>query len=220
MKIGDNVRLRADGRYEARYKKGRDANGKIIYGYCYGRTEEEAIEKRNYQLDKKSSKKAMNLLIFGAGIHGLEVAEIARSLRIFNKINFLDDDSDKENQVLGKWNEYRNFIDEYPIAIVAVGGEEIRKSWTVKIQMAGFIIPTLIHPSVYISQGVPIGEGSVICAQATIAAGSSIGKGCIVSSGARIPIKTNVPDWCYFDHDKIKHYSGNYDYLEGDKESV
>ena len=29
MKIGKNIRLCTDGRYEARYKKGRDENGKI-----------------------------------------------------------------------------------------------------------------------------------------------------------------------------------------------
>lgn len=214
MKNGDNVRLRSDGRYEARYKKGRDESGKLIYGYCYGRTEEEAIEKRDYQLDKKSLNKKMNLLILGAGIHGLEVKEIAKELRVFSKIDFLDDDFRKKEQVIGEWKDYRLFLEEYPVAIVAVGGEQIRKEWTKKIQMTGFIIPTLIHPSAYISDGVHIGEGSVVCAQATIATGSSIGKGCIVSSGARIPIKTKVPDWCYFDYDKIKHYSGNYDYLK------
>lgn len=220
LKIGENIRLRADGRYEARYKKGRDENGKIIYGYCYGRTEEEAIEKRNFQLDKRSLKREMNLLILGAGIHGIEVAEIAKSLRIFNKIDFLDDGHSKGKQVLGKWCDYRKYLDEYPIAIVAVGGEKIRKSWTIKIQMAGFIVPTLIHPSAYISAGVPVGEGLVICAQPTIAAGAVIGRGCIVSSGARVPIKSIVPDWCYFDYDRVKHYSGNYDYLKVREENV
>ena len=45
-----------------------------------------------------------------------------------------------------------------------------------------------------------------------------MGKGCIVSSCTRVPIKINVHDWCYFDYDRIKHYSGNYDYLkEGGK---
>lgn len=41
----DNVHLRKDGRYEARYVKGRDAQGKIIYGFCYAGTYEEAKEK-------------------------------------------------------------------------------------------------------------------------------------------------------------------------------
>lgn len=41
----ENIHLRKDGRYEARYAKGRDASGKLIYGFCYGRTMEEAREK-------------------------------------------------------------------------------------------------------------------------------------------------------------------------------
>ena len=31
---GVNIRKRKDGRYEARYPKGRDAAGKLLYGYC------------------------------------------------------------------------------------------------------------------------------------------------------------------------------------------
>ena len=41
----ENVFLRKDGRFEARYRKGRDNNGKLIYGFCYGKTYEEAQEK-------------------------------------------------------------------------------------------------------------------------------------------------------------------------------
>ena len=45
MAKGENIFLRKDGRFEARYAKGRDGNGKLIYGFCYGRTYEEAREK-------------------------------------------------------------------------------------------------------------------------------------------------------------------------------
>lgn len=45
MKKGENIFLRKDGRYEARYKKGRDEKGKLIYGFCYGKTYEEAQKK-------------------------------------------------------------------------------------------------------------------------------------------------------------------------------
>ena len=42
MARGENVFRRKDGRYEARYIKGRRADGKPLYGFCYGRTYEEA----------------------------------------------------------------------------------------------------------------------------------------------------------------------------------
>ena len=101
MRTGDNIRLRSDGRYEARYIKDRAASGKINYGYCYGKTYEEAQEKREYQLQRMSKPKELNLLILGAGSHGLDVLGIAKSLRVFSKINFLGDDPAKDN-VIGK----------------------------------------------------------------------------------------------------------------------
>lgn len=42
---GKNIYLRKDGRWEARYPKGRE-NGRIKYGYVFGRTYEEAEAKR------------------------------------------------------------------------------------------------------------------------------------------------------------------------------
>ena len=44
-KRGNNIYKRKDGRWEARYTKGYLPNGKIHYGYCYGKTYREAKEK-------------------------------------------------------------------------------------------------------------------------------------------------------------------------------
>lgn len=43
---GENIYKRKDDRWEARYIKGRKADGKAIYGYVYGKTYREAREKR------------------------------------------------------------------------------------------------------------------------------------------------------------------------------
>lgn len=40
-KRGENIRKRSDGRWEARYEKGRLENGRIHYGYVYARTYDE-----------------------------------------------------------------------------------------------------------------------------------------------------------------------------------
>ncbi len=42
---GENIFKRGDGRWEARYIKGRELSGKIRYGFCYGKTYKEAKEK-------------------------------------------------------------------------------------------------------------------------------------------------------------------------------
>lgn len=44
-KRGENIRKRKDGRWEGRYKKGRDFKGAIIYGSVYGKTYREAKDK-------------------------------------------------------------------------------------------------------------------------------------------------------------------------------
>lgn len=209
LRTGDNIRLRSDGRYEARYIKDRAASGKINYGYCYGKTYEEAQEKREYQLQRMSKPKELNLLILGAGSHGLDVLGIAKSLRVFSKINFLDDDPAKDN-VIGKWDDAKNLLNEYPAAIVAVGDEDTRKNWTHKLSLLGFVTPTLIHPSAFISEGVSIGVGTVICAHATIGSRVKIGNGCIITSGSTVPRKTIIPNWGYFDFDKTIHYKEEY----------
>ena len=90
MRTGVNIRKRKDGRYEARYPKGRDAAGKLLYGYCYGHSFEEAREKRDRIMAQRP--REMNLLILGAGGHGEIIRELAQSLGVFRKIGFLDDD--------------------------------------------------------------------------------------------------------------------------------
>ena len=109
MRTGENIRERKDGRFEARYIKGRDENGKLIYGYCYGKTYEEAKAKRDEKTKSQNTLKEMNLLILGAGEHGQEVKELAQSLRIFNKIGFLDDDPKKD--VLGPCSNFAKYQD-------------------------------------------------------------------------------------------------------------
>lgn len=46
MRVGESVFLRKDGRWEARYCKGRNEKGRIRYASAYGRTREEAEQKR------------------------------------------------------------------------------------------------------------------------------------------------------------------------------
>ena len=212
MRKGDNVRLRKDGRYEARYIKYRNADGSLKYGYCYGKTYEEAVENRDYQMRQWNSakKRKMNLLILGAGAQGGEVYDVAYNLRIFSKIAFLDDNPLIENTI-GKWSDAKRLVDEYPIAIVAVADRAIRKAWMEKLEDYGFIIPTLVHPTAYVPDGVSIGYGSVIAARTTVAPGVSIGVGCVVTSGSTIQKKAVIPDWSYYLFDKnIEDYHEEY----------
>ena len=106
------VYKRNDGRWEARYVKGYSENGRAVYGAVYGQSEEEVVKKRNEIFsiteEEKPAPAKMNLLILGAGSHGHSVKEIAESLRVFQKISFLDDKETGED-IIGKCSEALNF---------------------------------------------------------------------------------------------------------------
>ena len=202
MRKGNNIRLRADGRYEARYEKSRNESGKIIYGYCYGQTYEEAEEKRDCMLARQYNEKRMNLLILGAGSHGEEVYEIARAVRIFEKISFLDDRKVGAD-IIGKCSDAADWVFEYPMAIAAVGDKLIRRKMHKELNDIGFIIPSIIHPSAIISTRTNIGPGSVICASAIVDYGAKIGRGCIISSGATVGRDAELADWSFLNNGEV-----------------
>lgn len=54
-KKGENIYKRKDGRWEARYEKGRNEKGRIIYGSVYGKTYHEAREKKQQILIAKQA---------------------------------------------------------------------------------------------------------------------------------------------------------------------
>lgn len=67
-KRGENIYQRKDRRWEARYMKGRAADGSIRYGYCYGKTYREAKEKvtlaKISMRDNQSAQKKQNCRLF------------------------------------------------------------------------------------------------------------------------------------------------------------
>lgn len=193
MRRGDNIRQRADGRFEARYPRGRDERGRLSYGCCYGRTYEEAAQKREAALRRMVRPREMNLLILGAGGHGAVILELARSLGVFRRIAFLDDDPSK-SRAIGPCSDLARYVQEYPIAIPSVGDPAVRMRWLEQLAAAGFVLPVLIHPTAAVSPNAEVGCGTVVEARAIVGPGVSSGRGCIISSGATIDRNVTVPD--------------------------
>lgn len=202
MRRGDNIRLRTDGRYEARYPKGRDQRGRMVYGCCYGRTYEEAARKREEALSRVRPIRELNLLILGAGSHGREVRELAERLNVFRRIAFLDDDPSKP-EVLGPCKALAQYEEEYPAAFPAIGDSGIRMRWLEELGRARFILPVLIHPDAVVSPSASLGCGTVVCARAVIGAGASVGRGCILSSGVTVDRGVAIPDGVHIDCGRV-----------------
>lgn len=195
---GDSIRLRSDGRFEARYIKGRDERGRALYGSCYGRTYEEAAGKREEALRRAARVRELNLLILGAGSHGREVLELAQRLNVFRRIAFLDDDPAKAESI-GPCSALERWTEEYPAAIPAVGNTEIRMRWLGELARTGFVLPVLIHPDATVSPSAELGYGTVVCARAAVGSGVKIGPGCIIASGATIERYVTLPAGTHVD---------------------
>lgn len=92
----------------------------------------------------------MRLIILGAGGYGRTVADVAGQTGEYSKILFLDDNSVAPD-VAGKCAEFERFRGEQTTFYPALGNNESRLAWLHRLQEAGCAVPTIIHPTAYVS---------------------------------------------------------------------
>lgn len=123
----------------------------------------------------------MNLLIIGAGGHGRVVKEVAEATGNFQKIDFVDDNSE---DAIGKIADLQKLRHEYEEAFVGIGNNHFRNELLKQLHQYGYVVPTLIHPTAYVSRTAYIAPGTVVEPKAIVNANSQVGMGCIISVGA------------------------------------
>lgn len=125
----------------------------------------------------------MRLIILGAGGYGRTAADVAAQTGQFDEISFLDDNSTAQD-IIGKCAEYARFRDGQTAFYPAFGNNEGRLKWLYRLREAGYVIPTIIHPTAYVSPTAQIEPGAVILPNAIVNANCLIKTGCIVNCGA------------------------------------
>lgn len=125
----------------------------------------------------------MKLIILGAGGYGQTVADAAEQSGEYEEIHFLDDNSTAE-KVIGKCDDFVKYKDWliYP----AFGNNKMRLEWIERLLNDNYRIPTIIHPTAYISPKSEIEKGCVILPYAVINTNCVIKKGCIINCGSII----------------------------------
>jgi UDP-3-O-[3-hydroxymyristoyl] glucosamine N-acyltransferase len=139
-----------------------------------------------------------NLIILGSGGHGHVAKEIAEAMGIFDKIDFLDDNPNSV-EAIGLCEDNKKFIEEYSYAIPAFGNNKLRMEWIGKLEKNSFEIPTLIHPTAYISPSATIYPGSVIAAKAVVNTRTRVERGCILSIGSIVDHDAVINLGCHVD---------------------
>lgn len=147
------------------------------------------------------------LLIIGAGGHGKVVAEVARDIG-YEKIDFLDDNNP---EAIGRISDIEKLSDQYSDAFVAIGNNKLRGELLQKLKECGYVIPTLIHPTAYVSRTATLGSGTVVEPKAIVNAGSHVGEGSIVSVGSIVDHDVNVGACCHINAGAIVKAGANVD---------
>ena len=145
----------------------------------------------------KRIKSNKQLVIIGAGGHGLVVADAAARTKRWDRIVFLDDKKSEARipgaKIAGKTERYPDYVADHDI-IIAIGENTARGKIFEKIEKAGATIPVIVHPSAIVSANTVIGIGTVVMAGAIINCFSRIGKGCIINTGATIDHDNTIED--------------------------
>jgi sugar O-acyltransferase (sialic acid O-acetyltransferase NeuD family) len=160
-----------------------------------------------------------NIIILGAGGHGRVVAEAAEQEGIWDRIAFLDDRTDVLKvlglDIVGKFDDYINLIDEFQFAVAAVGDNARRVHWLDKLKDAGYSTPVILHPKSYVSKYSTVGEGTVILAGAVINTNCRIGRACIININSCVDHDCEIGDGVHISSGAVVRSISKIDRLSG-----
>ena len=139
-----------------------------------------------------------SLLIIGAGSFSPEVGELAR-LHGCTDIAFLDDNPDKamSKPVIGTCSQIAEMREKYDTAIVALGNNKNRMKYHQILKENGYSIPTLIHPTAYISPDAEVADGCIIRAKCVVSRYVKLGEATILNVGALIDHHVEIGVGCH-----------------------
>jgi sugar O-acyltransferase (sialic acid O-acetyltransferase NeuD family) len=144
----------------------------------------------------------VKIVIYGAGGHGIVVAEILWQMNKchlgFGPVGFIDDDPILKGKsylgidVLG--TNIEDITIKYNGLIVAIGNNIKRKRIFDRFKKEEIKFYTAVHPSSVIARGVNIGEGAMICAGVIINPAAKIGSNVILNTGCTIDHHNDIED--------------------------
>jgi sugar O-acyltransferase (sialic acid O-acetyltransferase NeuD family) len=131
------------------------------------------------------------IMVVGAGGHARVLVALIDQIAGWRVAGVLDRHSQSLGEPVGSTTISGTFADLTSLAsrgichvAVAIGDNRERLSVFAAAREAGLSIPVLLHPRAWVEPTVRLGEGTVVCASATIGAQVEIGLNCIVNTGS------------------------------------
>ena len=149
------------------------------------------------------AKKPIKTVIVGARGSGKDVLwtimDINKISNAFDVIGFLDDDKKLHGKkingypILGgiNWLSNKKKIG----CVVAIGDSKIRERVVKKLKNFNVSFPSIIHPSVIMSEFVTVGKGTIICAGGIISPNSEIGNFVFINLRSLIAHNCKIKDF-------------------------
>lgn len=125
---------------------------------------------------------AGELWVYGAGGHGLVVADAATAAG-FHILGFIDDEQSLE-RVSGRQVMRASDLSAGVSVVVAIGDNAIRQQVAARVLAQRCQLVSVIHPSACVSSSASLGRGVYIGPQAVVNPRATLGDGVIVNSGA------------------------------------
>ena len=147
-----------------------------------------------------------DIAIFGAGAVGREILILLRQINAihleWNILGFFDDHQPigtkiHDCNVIGGMDSLNKWSEELHL-LIAIGDCQPKMETVLKITNKNIKYPTIIHPSVQISdyQNIEIGEGSIICSGSILTCDIKIKCHVFINLGVTIGHDAVLEDYC------------------------
>jgi sugar O-acyltransferase (sialic acid O-acetyltransferase NeuD family) len=147
----------------------------------------------------------MELILIGAGGHSrscIDAIEQEGKFKIGGLVGLGEEVgfSHFGYQVLAIDSELSALAKEFQYALISIGqiqSPELRIHLYELTLEAGFLLPTIIAPTAYVSPNATVGAGTVVMHGAILNAGVSVGDNCIINTRALLEHDSQVSDHCH-----------------------
>lgn len=135
------------------------------------------------------------LFIYGAGGHGVVVAEIAAA-RGMAIAGFIDDNPARIGERVLDWTILggSTLIPAGAPVALAIGDNHTRAALLALAQAQGWTLPVLAHPSAVISPSATLDAGTVVMPLVAVNARAHVGHACILNTGCSVDHDCRIGD--------------------------
>jgi len=143
-------------------------------------------------------------LIVGTGGHCRVILSVLASCDAHDVVGIVDLGTPRSGEVIMGISEIRSssWLEEFRgqtnvDVFLAIGNNELRRTWWEKFQGFGLPLPNLISPHAIVDSHAHLGESNVVCARAFIGPEAILGDNNLVNTGAVLEHEVRLGSHCH-----------------------